>query len=54
MLCQKQYDAGKEVRCTGFTGNAVKIERDGLTSGVYFYQLVAGDRPLCSGKFIVD
>jgi hypothetical protein len=49
------YDmTGKEVKTLDFSGKEVQVQRDGLASGIYFYNVVAGDQQIKSGKLIIQ
>lgn len=46
--------AGRVVRDTGFDGKALTFRREGLESGVYFFQVInAGNRQVGSGKLLL-
>ena len=44
---------GKEIRTDRFSSNFHKFEKRNLNSGIYFYQIVAENRVLNSGKLII-
>ena len=49
------YDCfGKKVREKFFNGKQMIIERENLSSGMYFFELMGGRRWLYSGKFIIE
>lgn len=49
------YDiTGKEVKKMDFSGKEVQVQRDGLANGIYFYNVVAGDQQIKTGKLIIQ
>jgi choice-of-anchor B domain-containing protein len=48
------YDVyGKKVKCTGFI-QSVKIARENLSEGMYFYTITEKGRILATGKFVIE
>jgi hypothetical protein len=46
--------SGKMVRRAKFSGNTLTIERENLTTGMYYYRVSTQDKVLCSGSMLIE
>ncbi len=44
---------GRKVRCLSFSGDKVAIERENLSEGMYYYQVVQEDGKIVNGKLLI-